>query len=236
MSWDMYNSTRPNIYNWILSSKRYELATPPYYAWALGTLWQQQEACIKFINDTGNPIRFTRIAIKTVACDSGGESFWAFGYLETTPCKGYGAQYTCYIRVSNDGGKTFTESDKFTNDIATISGANMNTPGYDATHTAQFGDPPFTGDKALQLRNYTFTSCPVINPNGIAYVHLNISNFKGPAAQTVIRFKLNPLEMEIDYDPGISPYIWRFSEDSKWHLVRPFNIYNNGWKNVEGDQ
>ena len=236
MGWDMWTSSKPYIWNYNPSTKVYEHSTPYYYTWASATIWESEEACLKFVNDTGAPMKISSVAIKTVACDSGGDSYWSSTGVVYTPCVGYGAKYTCYVRVTNDSGSTFEESDKYTNDVANLSGSNMNSRGTSTSNTASFGNPPFTGDKLLQLRNYEFLQCPTISAGGTAYVHIRIHDFKGPTSQTTIRFILNPLEMEVHIEPEIAPYIWKFKSDGQWHLTRPIKISTGGgnWINIDG--
>ena len=231
----MYTQDKPYIFDYE-NGEYVQDPNTPYYTWGRGTVWIRQEAAIKFMNDTGQRMKIGSVSIKSVACDSGGRSYWAANGRVTTPCVGYGAQYTVYVRVSNDGEATFQESSKYTNDVANISGTNMNTPGTSRTNCAQFGNPPFTGDKALQLRDYTIEQCPIIEPNGVAYVHFSVHDFHGPYTQTVIRFVLNPLEMNVTFEPELGPYIWQYQSDNQWHLVRPIQIRTAGkWMNVEGE-
>lgn len=230
MGWEQ-TSGNSHIYNY--RDGQYSSAVPPYFTWQRGNLWEQQEEAIKYINDTGGPIKISKVGIKTVACDSGNRNYWAFQGLQA-PCIGWGALYTCYLRVSNDGGSTFETSSAATNDIPTTSGSNMNSPGTGPNNTAAFGNPPFTGDKGLIHREYEFENSPIIEPDGIAYLHMRISDFKGPSYQANIRFILNPSEMEIDLAPVRGPYIWRFCEDGRWHLKSPlYRFDGTSWVPVE---
>lgn len=239
MGWEMNDAPyvgKPVIYNWYYNEDPpyYQKADPPYYSWAGGGLWQRLEASIKFINDTDSSLKLKNVAIKTVSCHSGGKYYWSSTGL-TIPCYGYGAKYTCYVRVSNDDEKTYQESSKFSNTVPNINSSNMNSPGTSTTNTAKFGDPPFTGDKGLILRSYVFDTCPVIEPGGIARLHLHV-DLLDPSKKysTNIRFLLNPDEMEIQFEPELGPYIWRFCEDGAWHLRRPMQIQTgNGWSSVE---
>ena len=138
----------------------------------------------------------------------------------------------------NDGGKTYQESKKWERDVPNISGSNMNSPGTGTSNTAKFGDPPYTGNKGLVLHTYTIEDCPVIEPGGVAYVHLGMKDFKGPKGEMTIRFVLNPHEMEVEFKPGIAPYVWRFCEDNQWHLVRPAYVATTGktWNSIDGEE
>ena len=240
MGWDMYKG-KPHIYNWNETRGYYDPdlgGDTFYFTWQTGNLWAQKEEAIKYTNDTGQPVRMTKLYVKTCACDSDGQGYWSSTGF-TTECKGYGAKYSVYVRVSNDGGKTFKKSKIGTQTIPSIegTGGNMNTPGTGTSveQTARFGYPPYTGNKGLILREYDTSDCPIIEPNGIAYIHLKVSDFTSTdLASTTIQFILDPDEMEIVMDGDVGPYVWRFCEDNKWHLVRPLYIYDGSkWKNVE---
>lgn len=236
MSWDMSSATKPVIYNYN-ASKGYWAATPRYFTWQTGNLWANKEECVKFINDTNDVQVIKKIGIQTVACDSGGRGYWAYGGYRGIPCKGYGGTYRCYVRVSNDGQKTFAQSNVVSHDVPNISGSNMNSPGSGPYATAVFGNPPFTGDKVLQYRNFEFTTLPPIQKGGVAYVHLGISNFKGDQNSVTIRFVLNPLAMIIDLTPQTKPYVWQYSAaDKAWHLREPLYAKMNGkWQDPNPD-
>lgn len=243
-----HNKARyPRIYNYYLvdnptwgwTKGTYGLAHSGYYTWARGNLWLYYDACIRFNNDTGDTLKLTSVAIKSVSCHSGGEYYWSSSGI-TNPCYGYGARYTVYGRVSNDGGNSYEESSKYTNTVPDITSSNMNSAGSSVTNTAKFGDPPYEGNKGLILRNYTFTEFPSIEPDGFCYLHFHIDLLDNSKQyQTTIRFVLDPREMEVAFDTVRGPYIWRFCEDNKWHLRRPVQVYgtdsegNIGWTDPE---
>ena len=231
-----------------------------YFSWQQGAEWLDKDTCLKFTNDEGTgPIRIHRIAVKSCACDSGGQRFWVYGASSTSdPCIGYGAKYTVFLRVFNPGSSVAEESSKATHDIPSIGSAasqtyldgklldhhNMNTPGTSGSSTsttASFGMPPFgTGNyhpyTGIQVPiSYDFSESPIIQPGGYAYVHFRISNFKGNSYQTYIKFLLDPDQMEVDIDQGSDPYIWRMCEDHKWHLVKPIYVRSSsGWADPQG--
>ena len=86
-------------------------------------------------------------------------------------------------------------------------------------------------------RLFELTDCPAIQPGGYAYVHLGIGHFNDPASDpisTVIRFKMDPGEMEVVAEPAENPVIWRFCEDKKWHLVKTlFKMTSSGWQQID---
>ncbi len=239
MGWIMNTGSyadKPKIFNYLLdvSPHRYEVADPPYFTWSTGVLWNRYEAAIKFVNDTGQRLKLNKVAVKTVSCHSGGSQYWSTTGL-VSPCYGYGAKYICYVRVSNDGEKTFQESSRATNEIPDITKSNMNSKGTSTTNTAKFGNPPFTGNMGLILRNYEFSTSPIIEIGGVAYLHLRIELLDDSKAyQTTIRFILNPKEMEIQFDQQRGPYIWRMESDGHWHLRRPLQVFTgNVWTDPE---
>lgn len=244
MGWEMSTArpNKPQMYDYENGS--YTKAEPSYYSWMLGTKLSRVEPAIKFINDTGNPLKIGRIAVKTVACDSGGHGYWPYGYYESTPCKGYGARYTCYVRVSNDNGNTYQESEQNGNIIPDIDGPNYDTlgtrdGGKTSGYSAGFGmSESLPDNRKLKFHSYDIENCPIIEPNGICYVHLRIRDFNIPAGgnlrQVNIKFILNPLEMEVEFEPEESNYIWVFGEDRKWHLTKPLQLMaGNGWIDVD---
>lgn len=239
MGWEYYNG-KPQLYSYPLSGGNYtELNNPHYFTWAMEGLWKSQEYCIKYRNDTDQPIVINKIGIKTCACDSGGESYWAWGHESADMiCKGWGATYYSYIRVSNDNETTFESSIVDNADrvvIPTLSGTNMNSPGSSSTSTAVFGYPPYEGDYGLIHRMFNITKCPMILPKGVAYVHfgIDIPDHSPATPQGQYQFILDPSTMEIELDQSTNPYIWKYT-DGKWKLVRPFYVYTNGgWKNIE---
>lgn len=248
--WESDSSPNPIIYRF--ENRSYDIRKPLYLTWAIGTVWSDTEYCIAYVNDTGQPMKIGNISIKTVSCHSGGQLYYAFGGPMDVPCGGYGADYTVYVRVSNDLGidldnpdsinsAHFEESEAYTNDIPSITSSNMNSPGTSSTNTAVFGEPPFTGDHAFAFREYIIQNCPVIQPGGFAFVHFRVGNFKIPEGLSLrrmtIRFLLNPREMIVDLEPMYNPYVWRYDENHEWHLVRPIQVSlgGNQWNNIEGD-
>lgn len=237
MAWEK-SGGMPIIYNY--ENGVYTPADPTYFTWQTGRLWTKKDSvAIKFTNDTNVALKIGHVGIKTVACHSGGQSFWAFGGIMSYS-DGSGGYYTSFIRVSNDGGNTFQEclvvdgSNRVR--INAIGSSNMNSAGTSSTNTAQFGNPPFTGDHALQFRTFNIEDCPVIEPGGIAYIHLKIEP-DNTGTTVVIRFVLDTDELDVAFEPGTNPYIWRFCEDGKWHLRKPLYTAksSSSWKDVEED-
>ena len=110
----------------------------------------------------------------------------------------------------------------------------MNSQGSSKTVTAQFGEPPYTGYKAFIHREYTIADCPVIQPGGIAVIHLGIASLNGPAGETVIKFNLDPGDMEVYMEEDDRPYYWIYQDDKKWHLTKSAYVWKDGaWKILE---
>lgn len=243
MAWETYTSGsyqgRPIIYNYYPSrpiGEQYDSAGV-YFTWQTKSLWLAHGAAIKFINDTENPMTMSSVKIKSCACHSGGQSFYAwagYGYAPTNPTNGAGADYSCYIRVSNDDEASYQQSDTFTRHVPALTSSNMNYRG-NSSSSAIFGDPPYTGNAGMTLNEYTFASCPEIEPGGIAYIHFDVNNFDSTSNEyTTIRFALDPREMEVYFEPDVDPYIWVYESDHKWHLRQPFYVTSGGkWTSVE---
>lgn len=245
----------PRMYNYIIDASSstfhtYEYATPQYFKWMRGHLWYEYEAAIKFVNDTGDKLKLNRVSIKSVSCNSDGQPFWSSSGI-TSAAGGYGGTYRVYIRVSNPTGRsggiigtddsTNNSSDRIwestnqvTQHVNVITNSNMDTPGTSTTNTASFGMNYYPEQYAmLQLYEYTFEDAPIIEENGIAFLHFGFT-CDGDQRSTYIEFILDPREMEIVFDQERGPYIWRFCEDNQWHLRRPLQVGTaNGWTDVE---
>ena len=262
MGWE-YTDGKPQLYSKLSRSTGApsRASNPPYWTWAMGTVWYNngdfEEEGVKYTNDTNKQMKIGSVSIKTCSCHSGGKGYWAWGghISDSEACVGWGGRYYCYVMVSNDGGETFQTSSKGYHDVPPISSTNMNSPGYDGTHTASFGNPPYTGYSGLTLHEYVIPDCPIIEPGGIAFVQFGIASLTDSGGnkvewadttysqkrKTVIRFVLNPTEMEVQFDPETAPYVWKFFKDTskgdtvpKWHLVKPVYIYQgNTWKDIE---
>lgn len=252
MGWEYYNG-KPQFYsypNYVFNSgatKKYEkngvdpgTGSLHYWSWQTGSIFKGHDIVIKYTNDTEGAIRLKSYSIKTTACDSGGLSYWAWGGLVETPCVGYGGTYYTYVNVTNDNGKTYQSSSVANVNVPNLSKTNMNYRGSDATHSASFGNPPQYPEGqpgGMTGRVFELTDCPAIQPGGYAYVHLGVGHFNDPATDpisTVIRFKMDPGEMEVIAEPAENPVIWRFSEDKDWHLVKTlFKMTSSGWEQID---
>ena len=140
--------------------------------------------------------------------------------------------------MTNDDGKTYQTSVVGEHTIPNITSSNMNSKGSSTTKTAVFGNLPFTGYAGLTLHDYIIDDCPAILPGDKAYVHLGIKTFNDGTngANTTVRFILDPSVMEVQFEPEVNSYIWRFNKNKQWELVRPVYIYtSSGWKSIEGD-
>lgn len=233
---------KPIIYNYEggIDNGSYSEASPSYFTWQTGHYWNLNHSeAIKFKNDTKVPLKISHIGIKTVSCHSGGKGYWAAGgYMEAPGCTGKGGTYTSFVRVSNDGEKTFERctviSGKNEITVPNITSSNMNSAGTSGSDTAKFGDPPYTGNKALSYKNFEISDCPIIEPGGVAYIHIKVDTDN--SRSVVVRFVLDTDELDIAFEPGTAPYIWRYCEDGKWYLRKPLYVSKNGkWNDPEGD-
>ena len=233
MGWTWYdeNAGKPLIYNYNKHSDTYEVSTSKYFSWQTGEQWSTYDACIKYTNDSTQSIKLNSVAIKSLACNSGGQTYWSIFGVVQTPCNGTGGYYYCYVRKIDANGNPAETSDKTKTVRVEASPFNMNTRGSSTSQTAKFGYPPLPEPA---LVNYPITDCPSIAPGEGFYLHYGMSSFDTniPIAAN-IRFSLKPGDMEIDSKPTDSPVIWRFEEDKEWHLVnRLYQYTSNGWKNL----
>lgn len=255
MGWDMYDAIRPKLYNyWLPTASGYIPYTYtfepeiPFFNWGAWSVWNRQYVAIRYINDSEQPITFKMMKLRILACNSGGQSFWAHnGIVPYT--SGYGATYTIRTFVCNTPGAVnqdattwhtlnFEQADPSSNVVSTSS-FNMNYPGTSTSNTGMFGEPPYE----FPMREFPINNCPEVLPGGFALFRLELTNPQRPAnaeyRDPTIRFSMNPLEMEVEIEPKFNPYVWRaYHENGKvvWHLVRPVQVKaNDGWHNIEGD-
>lgn len=215
----------PSIRN---SSQGYEKKTnPSHWSWQSGRLWLGDEVCIKWTNDTDSSFVFKHINIGTVACHSGGKSFWAWGG-QMNPCYGYGGYYYCYVRVTNDNGSVYTASDVAESYVEDISSSNMISPG----RSPGTGGNSASFRKDFTFREFEIVNSPIIEPGGIAYVHLAAKSINGPTSSSVMQFNMDADGVEAIIEPAEEKVIWQYQSDNKWHLIPDFfTKMSDDWNN-----
>lgn len=263
---DGFGKPAPQIYDYKKANNQYEISNV-YYSWADGTVFRDYEACIKFINDTDSDLQISKLSIGSCACDSGNQTFSAFGNPNHPAVKGYGGRHYTYISVSNDtpgqdiNYRHYERSSKVYNNVPAIGSAassatdewgkrlnhhNMNSrggSGSSASNTASFGLFPYGYESEGYSRytgiaykhEYAISNSPIIQPGGIAFIHLGFEFDASLATQVMFKFSLKPSEINVDLEPRIDPYVWQYSRsDNKWHLRKPFYVEkSHSWKNVE---
>lgn len=255
MGWEYMNSGKPQIYYIYKSdlpidpSEIQELTIDPedihkseiYYSWASGSIWSTEYAGIKFINDTGGPVQINKLGIKSLSCNSGNKSFVSYSgghYSDSSYADGYGAYFCVYILVSNDGGSTFEKLNNqkhYTANYIQPEGYNMLSKGWVSPSDSRIGQTGSFGP--VEIREYDIDDCPVIQPDGIAYIMFGVQSFDADAviSRTYIKFILDPSEMEVEIDQGIKPYVWEYCLDEdgvkRWHLTKRVLSRNSsgGW-------
>ena len=248
MGWLKQENGRPRIFGY--DGNTYSDPTPKWFTWMTGNLWGRYEECACFENDNKYSLILRDCAIGICACDSGNRGYWVWGSYRGMPAKGYGANYTMYVRVDNPG-ESIQESDRATLDIPSIGSAasdtydsegrllavssNMNSPGWGPRNTAVFGNPPYGQGQyseytGINLKKFDILNCPVVKPGGKLYLHLKVHNFKGPKDNVTIRFILDPDQMDINLEPVELPYIWVREVDKKWHLRKPLYVVDKDHK------
>lgn len=235
MGWEWYDesSGKPYIYNYNKKQDSYSKSHAGFFSWQTGSLWNSYDECIKYTNTEGQSLKLNSVSIKSLACNSGGQSYWSTTGIVGTPCTGVGGYYYCYVRKIDSSGNPVESSDKTKTVRVEKSEFNMNTPGTgtDISQTARFGYPPLPGPEYVE---YPIIDCPIIGPGEGFYLHFGMASFDTTnLMEANIRFFLKPGDMEIDIKPADTPVIWRFEEDGKWHLVnRLYQYTSNGWNNL----
>ena len=141
---------------------------PPVWTWGTGNIWNKQNKCIRFNNDTDRQLKITHIAVQVVSCNSGGNGYWAWGGYRGISCDGLDAHYHMYMQVfhtaSNQANfkvadvewgsnKSGSMTDKY---VQRQDSPNYITLGSSGTSTAQFG--------GLHDVVYEIEECPIIYP------------------------------------------------------------------------
>lgn len=225
-----------NYYNQDVGSSKkgtYTKADPEFFNWQIGEYWLQHDQCIKYINTAESAIRLTRVGIKTMSCNSNGQSYWSYGGGPNPPVTGKGGKYYAFIQHfdANENllDRSYIGDTKPTIDIPDV-GPNMIWAGDGSTlgHTAIFDSTKMT------MHTYETPDCPAIQPGEGFYLHLGIGEFTETWLPAVnIMFLLVPGDMDIYIEPAEQPAIWRFEEDRKWHLVkRLYKMTGSGWTSM----
>ena len=209
-----------NYYNTGSKKGTYETADPEFFSWQIGEYWLQHDQCIKYVNTDSAAIKLTSVGIKTMSCNSGGKTYWAYGGSGTSVCTGKGGKYYAFIQHFDESenllDRSYIGDTKPTIDIPD-EGPNMIWGGDGPTlgHTAVF-------DKSkMKMHTYEIPDCPAVEPGEGFYLHLGIGEFTETWLPAVnIMFSLVPGDMDINIEPADQPAIWRFEEDKKWHLVK----------------
>ena len=255
MGWEMYDASKPKMYDYFPSSNRYVYGPDenptsglPYWNWAAWTVWTKSEAAIRYINTSSQPLTFSQMNIRILACNSGGQGFWSnTGWIPRPGSNGYGATYTIKTFVCNTPGAKdlpcsawsslqFQEGTPAVNKLPP-DGYNMNYTGVNHQNCAQFGEYPYQ----FPMRQFPLQNVPTILPGGFIIFRLGVKDRTGQQSSwdPTIRFAMNPIEMEVKIEPKFNPYIWRaYRENGKvaWHLVKPIQIKaSDKWHNIEGD-
>ena len=235
--------SKPWIYDYIKNTGKYEpSANPQYYTWKMRSLWEDQDSCIVWKNDTGQPMTIKKFSVKSCSCNSGGKSYWSSTGQVSTSAGGYGGTYYSYISVTSETDTSNLISAKFNNSsrvTAPVSncGYNMNYAGSSTSDTAAFGNYPYEGNQGLNYREFDITDCPTIPAGGHAILHFGIQSWNSGSTTTnsVVRFILDTSVVKVDIEPEDKGYFWRYSKsDNKWHIVKPYYVYDNGkWISVE---
>lgn len=248
ISWDM-SEGKPLIWNYNKDSGSYEHAYPTWFTWQTVDEWVLHDACLRGVNNTGQPIKITKVGIQSCSCHSGGQQYIEYGGQPIGPSWGTGARGYCYVRVNNGSG--WEKSSTGYHNVSQLVVSNMNYPGSPGGGTAQFGRPPYGTPAAappanrpeygLLNREYVVATPVIIQPGKAFYIHLGFDSFT--QGQSSIDFLLDPSAMVIDIEPGYNPYVWQYkASEGKWHLKMPIQLYSKlpghstpTWHDIEGE-
>ena len=218
-----------------------------YYSWASAYYWNTEYVGLKYTNDSGEPVQIQSLGIKTTSCNSGfdrygnRQTFVAYSggyYSYVGPALGYGGRFFVFILVKNPDSKP-NSFELLNNQLhsATADGESQGIPSTDECNMLSRGttnSPQQTASfDTSQIHTYTIPDCPIIKPDGVAYVMMGINRWNSPnvtSSNTYIKFILDPSEMEVQIDQGIKPYIWEYCSDGQWHLQkRLWSKGSDGW-------
>lgn len=245
MGWIKDSKGKCKIYDWSKTGNKY-VAVYDNYTWQSKSRWDKYESCITYKNDTHTALKINKVVVQTCSCNSGTSDYWSSTGL-VSPCKGYGADYYCRIRVTPETntdaitqeGVEFDETKHTPTVHVANAGYNMNSKGSSTTKTAIFGNAPYAGNQGLNKREFTITDCPAIPPGGHAVVHIGVDNDSWDSGATTsnstIRFLLDTSFSEITIEPVENGYVWVYNKsEGRWKLAKPIYIYKQGkWVSEE---
>ena len=234
--WYNQSEDKPLIYNYTKSTGKYSKSTNGFFTWQTRTLWRQLEPAIKVKYIGQPPMRFNTISVKSLSGNSGNSGYWSStGYI-STPCKGYGGQYYVYIRKFKESNGVITlgaSSSRTTYKTVTTQSYNMISAGSSTSNTAVFGSKQL---QDLPSTTYEIVDCPIINNGDWFFINFGMHSCASGSNDdnTTINVSLRAGDIESEVKQEDTPFIWRFSEDGKWHLVKQLYQYkNNGWQSLD---
>ena len=234
--WYNQSEDKPVMYNYTKSTGQYSRSTNGFFTWQGRTLWSQLEAAIKVKYIGQEPIIINTISVKSLSRNSGNSGYWSTSGYASTPCKGYGGEYYVYIRkfkVSNDVITTGESSSRTTYKTVPNQSYNMISAGSSTSNPAVFGSKYL---QDLPSTTYQIVDCPVIYSGDWFFINFGIHSFAAGSNDnnTIVSVSLRASDVELEVKQADTPCIWRFSEDSEWHLVKRMHQYNSsGWQSLD---
>lgn len=237
-----------------LEGKKYRRATVNF-DWQEFSYWSRYHSiCRKYVNDTGSSIKYDIVKVRSCSGNSidsqknpTGEFYSYSAETESMhvheKVTGLACTLFVIIRVSNDGEQTWASSEISEVEISRVS-YNMNYKGSDSGRvkdSAEFGGGEyFDTSNGLTYYEFNIENCPVLEPNGVMYLHWGIKNAYWNSSETmnngVLRVLFGSNDIEVIAEQYKYPYIWRRGEDGKWHLRRPsYSLKGDVWKSMDGD-
>lgn len=208
--------------------EHYNGKTPTWY---LKSWWASYEYVKKWTNDLGVPAKLSSVSISSCAGHSGGKPFCSTGGPNNY-VYGTGSTYHAKVVVGNQSSSIADV------DVPTITHFNCSYGYYggtdNTTPNTPFGRiPPCDESNGISTKTFSIQNCPIVQPGESAYIHISVDSWKDDNNALLV-IKCDGEGTQVEVDPGQDGYIWRFNENKKWEIIRPYYVYTSqGWKSVE---
>lgn len=191
-----------------------------HFTYQSAALWWAQNAAIKFINMTADPVKITSVSVKACGCDSGGSGYywWGGGYSWNSGCTSVPSNFSVYVSVYDPTKSEFTKSSVVPDNpyncpphfatssevlcaksasgdpyaIPKFEGGNMDSPG-SRSSSARFGRGNYSDPykRFDTFRDFKIPDCPPIPVHGYAFIHLRMIFSSAYSDSTNVMFQFS---------------------------------------------